>query len=74
MVVRTPVCSSTCPGKALAYVEMRAVVAAVVGRFDVDEVVGGEEAARAFDEGCVDSFTLTNRPLWVVLRRRERER
>ncbi|KAK0645261.1 Cytochrome P450 750A1 [Lasiodiplodia hormozganensis] len=64
----------TCPGKALAYVEMRAVVAAVVGRFDV-EVVGGEEGMRAFDEGCVDSFTLTNRPLWVVLRRRgERER
>ncbi|KAB2573294.1 Averantin hydroxylase [Lasiodiplodia theobromae] len=62
----------TCPGKALAYVEMRAVVAVVVGRFDVVEVVGGEEGMRAFDEGCVDSFTLTNRPLWVVLRRRER--
>ncbi|KAK7606278.1 cytochrome P450, partial [Phyllosticta paracitricarpa] len=57
-----------CPGKALGYMEMRAVVAGMVKRFDL-ELAEGQSAA-AFDDGCLDTFTLTNLPLWVVIRKR----
>lgn len=57
-----------CPGKAVGYVEMRAVIAGVVGAFDVEFAEGQGE--RAFDEGCLDTFTLTNPELMVVLKRR----
>ncbi|KAH7052356.1 cytochrome P450 [Macrophomina phaseolina] len=59
----------TCPGKQLAYVEMRAVIAAVVRRFDWEFAEG--QGAREFDEGCVDSFTLMNPPLMLVLSKRD---
>ncbi|KAK7700921.1 hypothetical protein SLS57_011932 [Botryosphaeria dothidea] len=58
-----------CPGKALAYVEMRAVVAGVVRGFEMGFAEGMGEGA-AFDEGCVDSFTLANPPLMLVLKKR----
>ncbi|KAL1649145.1 hypothetical protein SLS58_001717 [Diplodia intermedia] len=57
-----------CPGKQLAYMEMRGVVANVVMRFDLALARG--QGAEAFDGGCQDSFTLANPPLMVELRRR----
>lgn len=59
----------TCPGKQLAYMEMRGVIAAVVMNFDLTFAEGQVEAE--FDEGCQDSFTLTNPPLMVELKKRE---
>lgn len=47
-----------CPGKGLAFMEMRKVIAGIVTKFDLEFAVGQSE--KAFDEGCVDSFTLTN--------------
>ncbi|KAL0253146.1 hypothetical protein SLS55_010599 [Diplodia seriata] len=60
-----------CPGKQLAYMEMRGVVANVVMRFDLRLAQG--QSAEAFDGGCQDSFTLANPPLMVELRRRGEE-
>ncbi|KAL1619817.1 hypothetical protein SLS54_006413 [Diplodia seriata] len=60
-----------CPGKQLAYMEMRGVVANVVMRFDLRLAEG--QSAEAFDGGCQDSFTLANPPLMVELRRRGEE-
>ncbi|OMP85179.1 Cytochrome P450 67 [Diplodia seriata] len=57
-----------CPGERLAYVEMRRVVAGVVGRFEV-RLAEGQGVAQ-FDEGGVDAFTLGNPPLRVVVERR----
>ncbi|OJD29609.1 cytochrome p450 [Diplodia corticola] len=59
----------TCPGKQLAYMEMRGVVAAVVMGFDLSLAEG--QGAEEFDGGCQDSFTLANPPLMVDVRRRE---
>ncbi|KAK7701956.1 hypothetical protein SLS57_011559 [Botryosphaeria dothidea] len=58
-----------CPGKAVAYAELRAVLAAVVGGFDVRFAEGQGE--RAFDEGWLDTFTLTNPALRVVMDKRK---
>lgn len=60
--------TGACPGKRLAYVQMRMVVAAVVRGFEMEFAGGGGEGR--FDEGGVDAFTLTNPPLMMVLRRR----
>ncbi|KAF4544390.1 Cytochrome P450 [Lasiodiplodia theobromae] len=59
----------TCPGKQLAYIEMRGVISAVVMGFDLTLAEG--QSPKEFDEGCQDSFTLTNPPLMVDLKKRE---
>lgn len=59
----------TCPGKQLAYMEMRGVIAAVVMGFDLAFAEGQRE--EDFDEECQDSFTLANPPLMVDLSKRE---
>ncbi|EKG22458.1 Cytochrome P450 [Macrophomina phaseolina MS6] len=63
--------SYTCPGKQLAYMEMRGVISAVVMDFDLTLSEGQGE--KEFDEGCKDSFTLENPPLNVVLKKRGTE-
>ncbi|KAB2571168.1 Tryprostatin B 6-hydroxylase [Lasiodiplodia theobromae] len=59
----------TCPGKQLAYIEMRGVISAVVMGFELTLAEG--QSPKEFDEGCQDSFTLTNPPLMVDLKKRE---
>ncbi|KAL1635189.1 hypothetical protein SLS56_001943 [Neofusicoccum ribis] len=52
-----------CPGRQLAYMEMRSAVAHVALRFDVGVPEGAEEEVRTFDERTLDTFSLAAPPL-----------
>lgn len=58
-----------CPGKNLAMMEMRMTLARVAMRFRRLEFAVPEDAVR-FDEGALDTFTMSLPPLELVLTRR----
>ncbi|KAK7513236.1 cytochrome P450 [Phyllosticta citriasiana] len=59
-----------CPGKNLAYMEMRSVLSRLALRFDLAFAPG--ETGVAFDEGPMDTFTLMLPPLHLVLTERKK--
>ncbi|EOD49280.1 putative cytochrome p450 protein [Neofusicoccum parvum UCRNP2] len=52
-----------CPGRQLAYMEMRSAVAHIALRFDVGVPEGAEEEVKTFDERTLDTFSLAAPPL-----------
>ncbi|KAK8201410.1 cytochrome P450 [Phyllosticta capitalensis] len=61
----------SCPGKNLAYMEMRSVLSRLALRFDLAFAPG--ETGVEFDEGPMDTFTLMLPSLRLVLTERERK-
>ncbi|KAK7537322.1 cytochrome P450 [Phyllosticta citribraziliensis] len=59
-----------CPGKNLAYMEMRSVLSRLALRFDLAFAPG--ETGVAFDEGPMDTFTMLLPPLHLVLTERKK--
>ncbi|GME33310.1 Cytochrome P450 [Neofusicoccum parvum] len=58
----------SCPGKTLAYMELRSLLARIVLRFDF-EFAPGEDGVR-FEKYPMDTFTMTNQPLQMVFKER----
>lgn len=60
----------SCPGKTLAYQELRHLLSRIALKFDV-EFAPGEDGVE-FERHPMDTFTMTNQPLQMVFKARKR--
>ncbi|KAH7057417.1 cytochrome P450 [Macrophomina phaseolina] len=60
----------SCPGKTLAYMELRCLLSRIALKFDIS-FAPGEDGVK-FEKWPMDTFTMTNQPLHLVFKERRR--